>query len=278
MASASISNWLYDQVMPQLPKKWMSHYLGALAHLQIPAKLNKKVIKAFAKHYEIDLSESEKPIDDYQSLGEFFSRRLKEGARPILGDPIHPCDGALIESGKVHKDLLIQAKGKSYSVNEFLPDNPWPDSFKEGSFFTYYLAPHNYHRVHSPVAGQVKWSTVVPGELWPVNSWSVRNIPELYASNERVITGIETEKGFVIVVMVGATNVGSMTMSYDQNIKTNLRHKKERVHRVYDEGRNLNVGDELGTFNLGSTVVVLYDEKWGFDHKDRVAVKMGERF
>lgn len=273
----TMNNFLYDQVIPQLPKKWMSHFVGKLAHLSLPSQLNQPLIKAFAQHYNIDLSEIEKPIEDYQTLGEFFSRRLKPGARPIFGEVIHPCDGVLIESGKIHEELLIQAKGKSYSLSEFLPDNPWAQDFKEGSFFTYYLAPHNYHRVHSPVSGEVRWTTVVPGELWPVNSWSVKNVKDLYAINERVITGLETEKGKVILVMVGATNVGSMSFSFDPNIKTNNPRKKEVVHRQYDSGRFLKVGDEFGAFHLGSTVVAIYEKSWDLSHIERTAVLMGQK-
>ena len=273
----TINNILYDQIIPQLPKKWLSHYVGMMAHFKIPGKLSLPLIKTFAKHYKIDLNEIEKPLEDYKSLGEFFSRRLKAEARPILGDVIHPCDGVLIESGKIHKELLIQAKGKSYNLSEFLPENPWAGDFKEGSFFTYYLAPHNYHRVHSPVSGEVKWSTLVPGELWPVNSWSVKNIDGLYAVNERVVSGIETERGKMILVMVGATNVGSMSFSFDPNIKTNIPRKREIVHRTYEEGRPLKTGDEFGVFHLGSTVVAIYDNNWDLNHKERKVVLMGQK-
>ncbi len=273
----TVNNFLYDQVVPQLPKKWLSHVVGKLAHLKIPQQVNRQLIRSFANHYNIDLSEIEKPLEDYKTLGEFFSRALKADARPIQGEVVHPCDSVLIESGRIHDELLIQAKGKSYRLSEFLPDNPWEQEFKKGSFFTYYLAPHNYHRVHSPVTGEVKWTTVVPGELWPVNSWSVKNVNDLYAINERVVTGIETERGKVILVMVGATNVGSMSFSFDPNIQTNNPRKKERVHREYAQGRPLQVGDEFGVFHLGSTVVAIYDSHWNLGHRQREAVRMGEK-
>ena len=267
-----------EQLLPQLPKKWLSHFVGRAAHFNIPKKMNRQLVKSFASYYKIDLSEIEKPFEDYHSLGEFFSRKLKPGARPIMGDVVHPCDGLLIESGKIHDELLIQAKGKSFSLDDFLPENPWSDDFKKGSFFTYYLAPHNYHRVHSPVSGEVIWSTLVPGELWPVNSWSVKNIDGLYAVNERVASGIQTENGKIIMVMVGATNVGSMSFTFDPNIKTNNPRKKEVVHRNYDEGRPLKTGDEFGTFHLGSTVVLLFEESWDFHHQIRQKVLMGGKF
>lgn len=276
--ATTVNQWLFENIMPQLPKKWMSHYVGKAAHFQVPGPVNQQLIKRFAKFYNIDINEAEKSLGEYKSLGEFFSRKLKDGARPIDGEVVHPCDGLLLESGKVHQELLIQAKGKSFSLDEFVPDNPWFDDFKGGSFFTYYLAPHNYHRVHSPVSGQIKWSTLVPGELWPVNKWSVRSVDDLYAINERVAAGIETPQGKVILVMVGATNVGSMSFKFDPNIKTNSRNKKQNVHRQYDEGRSIEVGEEFGIFHLGSTVVALYDGNWGFNHQDRKKVLMGEKF
>lgn len=274
----TLNHLFYDQIVSQLPKKWMSHYVGRMAHMNLPESFNRKLIKAFASHYKIELSEIAKPIEDYKSLGEFFARELQPGARPIEDEIVHPCDGVLIESGKIKDDVLIQAKGKSFRLEKFLPENPWAEEFQQGSFFTYYLAPHNYHRVHSPVKGFVKWSTLVPGELWPVNSWSVKNVDGLYAINERVATGIETDQGKAILVMVGATNVGSMTMSYDPNIRTNGPKKKGVVHRDYPEGRALQVGEELGVFNLGSTVVLLFEKSWDFNHKPRKEVKMGEKF
>ncbi|MEM7647487.1 MAG: archaetidylserine decarboxylase, partial [Pseudomonadota bacterium] len=220
-------HFFYDQILSQLPKKWISHALGTAAHWKVPALVNRRLLKAFSKAYKINLEELEKPLKEYRSLGEFFSRSLKEGARPVEGDLVHPCDGVLIESGVVHEDTLIQAKGKSFHLNKFIPENPWYQDFQEGSFFTYYLAPHNYHRVHCPADSKVTWSKLVPGELWPVNSWSVKNVDGLYAVNERVISGLETENGKMILVMVGATNVGRMSLAYDQNIVTNRPGKKE---------------------------------------------------
>lgn len=274
----SIQSAFYDQFIQQLPKKWLSHYVGKVSHWRVPMPLNQNLIKAFAHYYKIDLSEAEKDIEEYGSLGEFFSRKLKAEARPIQGDVIHPCDSVLVSSGKIHEETLIQAKGKTFKLKDFVPENPWLDDFKAGSFFTYYLAPHNYHRVHAPFNAEVSWSTVVPGELWPVNSWSVKKIDQLYAVNERVAVGLEGAKGKAILVMVGATNVGSMSFSFDPNIRTNYLQKKEVVHRRYTDQRVMRVGDELGTFHLGSTVVMLYDSNFAFNHRPVQEVKMGERF
>ncbi|NQZ19930.1 MAG: phosphatidylserine decarboxylase, partial [Bdellovibrionales bacterium] len=117
----------YDQVMPQLPKKWISHFVGAAAHTKVPGLINQKIIKSFAKYYKINVNEAEKPLSEYKSLGDFFSRAHKEGARPVQDELVHPCDGVLIQSGAVHDDLLIQAKGKSFNLNEFVLVNPWEE-------------------------------------------------------------------------------------------------------------------------------------------------------
>lgn len=276
--SLALNDLFYEQILAQLPKRWMSHALGAAAHIHVPRKFNKSLIRSFAKLYQINLGEMDKPVEEYKSLGEFFSRSLKPEVRPIEGELIHPCDGTLIESGLIHNDVLIQAKSKYYKLRQFVPENPWTEDFQEGSFFTYYLSPQDYHRVHSPLAGDIRWSTLVPGELWPVNSWSVNNIDGLYTVNERVAAGIETDVGKVIVVMVGATNVGRMSFTFDPNIQTNKRNKKSVVHRRYNESRKIQVGDEFGVFHLGSTVVVLFDKNWPFNHITRQKVLMGQKF
>ena len=268
-------SFLHEQMLPKLPKKWISHWVGLMAHLNGPSWVNQKLIKAFASYYGIDLDEAEKPIEQYRSLGEFFSRRLKPGARPVESPLIHPCDGVLVESGKIHDQILIQAKEKSYSLSELTPKNPWMENFNGGFFFTYYLAPHNYHRVHSPVRCKVKWSTHIPGDLWPVNGWSIKNVDGLYTVNERVVTGLECDQGQVILIMVGATNVGSISVGFDSGIKTNME-KGEVVHRTYKEGKNFESGQEFGIFHLGSTVIVLFDQSWSFSYKESQKVKMGE--
>ena len=267
---------VYDQILPQLPKKWVSHYFGQAAHKALPEKLSQTLIKAYIKLYDIDPSEAEKDLQEYKSVGDFFSRALKQGARPIEGDLIHPCDGRLIQSGNIFEGTLIQAKGKSYKLNEFVPENPWPDAFEGVTFLTYYLAPHNYHRVHTPLESEVSWVQVVPGELWPVNGWSVKRVDRLYAVNERVAVGLKTEKGQAILVMVGATNVGSMSFSFDSRIRTNQRPRMESYLKSYEEPHALSVGEELGTFHMGSTVVLLLDKNHKLSFQDKKDVQMGQ--
>lgn len=275
--SKMIRDQLLNAVMPQLPKKYLSHYVGSVAYKDWPMPLAKLSVSAFAKLVGINSEEAEKPISEYKSVGELFSRRLKKGARPLMGDRVHPCDSRITQSGKIVHGILIQAKGIKYTLEEFLPQTPWADEFEGGVFTTYYLSPKDYHRVHSPLKGKICWIKTFPGELWPVNYWSLRNIPGVLAVNERVAIGIETPQGRLILVMVGATNVGSMTFPFDPSVRTNqYPFKNRRLLIEYPTPKTVQVGDELGIFNLGSTVVVLAESKLNWAQQEPGKVKMGQ--
>jgi phosphatidylserine decarboxylase len=275
--SKLIRDQFLNAVMPQLPKKYLSHYVGSVAYKDWPVPLAKISVKAFAGLVGINMDEAEKPIEQYKSVGELFSRRLKKGIRPILADRVHPSDSRITQSGKIVQGVLIQAKGIKYTLEEFLPQTPWVDSMEGGLFTTYYLSPKDYHRVHSPVKGKICWLKTFPGELWPVNYWSLRNIPGVLAVNERVAIGIETALGKLILVMVGATNVGSMSFPFDPTVVTNqFPFKNRRLLMDYPTPKNIQVGDELGIFNLGSTVVLLAEPKLNWPLSEAGKVKMGE--
>lgn len=277
MITKTLKDQFLGAVMPQLPKKIVSHYVGQVAYKDWPRPLSKLSIKAFAQLVGINTEEAEKPLNEYKSVGEFFSRRLKKGARPLQGERIHPCDGRITQNGKIVSGVLIQAKGIKYSVNEFLPQTPWVDSLEGGTFSTYYLSPKDYHRVHSPVKGKILWVKYFPGELWPVNVWSLRNIPGVLAINERVAIGIDTPQGKMILTMVGATNVGSMSFSFDSSVITNqYPFKNRRLQIDYPTPIPISTGDELGVFNLGSTVVLLCEPQVHWPVQDPQRVKMGE--
>lgn len=264
-------------VMPQLPKKYLSHYVGSVAYKDWPLPLAKLSTKAFARLVGINMDEAEKPISEYKSIGELFSRRLKKGLRPIRGERVHPCDSRITQSGKIVQGVLIQAKGIKYTLEEFLPQTPWADTLEGGVFTTYYLSPKDYHRVHAPVKGKICWLKTFPGELWPVNYWSLRNIPGVLAVNERVAIGIETAQGKMILVMVGATNVGSMSFPFDPTVVTNqYPFKNRRLLMDYPNPKSIQAGDELGIFNLGSTVVLLTEPKLNWLQSEPGKVKMGE--
>lgn len=272
-----IRNQLLNAIMPQLPKKYLSHYVGSVAYKDWPLPFAKLSVKTFASLVGINVDEAEKPLSEYKSIGELFSRRLKKGIRPIEGERVHPCDSRITQSGRIVQGVLIQAKGIKYTLEEFLPQTPWADLLEGGVFTTYYLSPKDYHRVHSPVKGKIHWLKTFPGELWPVNYWSLRNIPGVLAVNERVAIGIETPQGKMILVMVGATNVGSMSFPFDPSVVTNqYPFKNRRLLMDYPTPKTIQIGDELGIFNLGSTVVVLTESKMGWIQSEPCKVKMGQ--
>lgn len=257
-----MKNRIFDLVMPILPKNDLSHMVGKLVHKTLPGPLGRLSVSTFARVYNIDMNEAEFPIEHYKTIGELFTRRLKAGARPIADSfVVHPADAVVSQAGAIEKLQLIQAKGKTYTVSELLRSPHFSANFEGGSFMTYYLCPTDYHRVHSPVDGEIIWSCHVPGTMWPVNEWSVNAIPNLFAMNERVVVVIQTARGLVALVMVAATNVGNMTMTFDPQITTAHRapgrHPREHT---YAPPIPVKKGDELGIFHMGSTVVMLYEK------------------
>lgn len=230
----------FISLMKYLPKRGLSSLTGKVMGYQAPAKVQALAVKAFAKAYGINTEEAELPLEDYKSLNEFFTRKLKPGARTPQGDLVHPADGWIISSGTVEKGQVLQVKGLTYELSEFLGDSQKAADFEGGTFWTLYLSPKDYHRVHFPLSGEVTEVRRVSGELWPVNSSFYKNFPGLFVKNERVALFMETHLGPAAVVMVGATNVG--------HIEVPLEGKAPGT---------VQVGEELGVFHLGSTVVTL---------------------
>ena len=217
---------------------------------------------AFARRVGANLAEVEKPLGDYASLDDFFVRRLKPGARPVVADPdvvVSPCDGSIAESGIAGGGRMIQAKGIDYKLANLIPDADAAARFEGGAYVTIYLAPRDYHRVHFPADGMVNGFQHIPGALFPVNALAVRNIGGLFTLNERLVTFVDTSFGEIAVVMVAATGVGHMTVSYDA-VETHAAGKGRPGPRVrYSAGRRVDRGDDLGAFHLGSTVVLLFE-------------------
>lgn len=242
-----------------IPKNLLSLIVGYLVHLPLPRPLTRALIAKFSQVYKINLSEAEKDISEYASLGDFFVRHLKKNSRPIgEGWCVHPADSVLTAQSRVEKNMFLSVKGQRVSLSEFLVNPKAQEIYTQGQSYTYYLCPADYHRVHSPVTGTIKKITHVPGHLWPVNDWAVKNIKNLFLVNERVIVEIETNRGLTSVVFVGATNVGSIELSFDNSIKTNKLFRSERLTKDYNI--QIQKGDELGLFRMGSTVVVIYPQ------------------
>lgn len=208
------------------------------------------------------MDEAEKPLIDYLSIEDVFTRSLKSGSRTNSDSfLVSPADGKISQLGSAHDEQAIQIKGLNYDLRELVYSrsaSPKAEA-KLVWFSTVYLAPHNYHRVHSPVSGTVLKTRYVPGNLWPVNKPFVKHMPQLFLKNERLVFDIQVENGGVVyVVMVGALNVGRINTALMPDFTTNSLEKLEEFET--DINKPIRKGDCLGVFMLGSTVVTVFDE------------------
>ena len=222
-----------------LPKNTFSRAVGAACRVRAPRPMMRAAIRKFCAAYGVDVTESERPVEDYESFTEFFTRRLKPGARPIApGDgAVSPVDGTVGEWGEIVDARLYQAKGKHYTLAELIGGPAAEEDarqFTGGSFCTIYLAPYNYHRIHTPLGGEITGYVNVPGQLWPVNAIGVRNVEKLFCVNERLTTFVRTPRGPCAVVAVGATNVGRIRAVYD-DIVTNARRTRKGGRKIYEQ-------------------------------------------
>jgi len=265
------------------PKKLGSRIVGWAATRTLPTSWRAPLLGGFAGHYGINLTEAELPLADYPSLQALFTRRLKAGLRPqadlVPGFVNSPVDGRLIDCGRIEAGLAIQAKGLPYRIGELLKHDPKAARFEGGHFLTLYLSPRDYHRIHVPMAGHVSAVSRVEGELWPVNDASTSHVPRLYERNRRASwTAVGTgpcEGLEVAAVMVGATHVGGVVID--------ARWLGGRT-LPKDGGFTVDLpcapGEDLGTFEFGSTVVLLIGGPRASDWCPSRAegdVKMGQR-
>jgi len=257
-----------------VPKNRLSRAIGRLVHARLPRPIARMLVHRFAKAYRIDVAAAGKELHEYPSVGHFFIRDLREGLRPIESDFVSPVDGVLRNYGVVENGRLEQIKGKTYTVARFLGDEAYARRYENGAFFNLYLSPQDYHHVHSPIAGNIVRSVHIPGMLWPVNDWSLHNVDELFSINERVVTYVESALGLVAVVMIGATNVGKISVTYDSFI-SNSAGTNQTAIRDYDPAVPIAAGDRLGTFHMGSSVVVLLEP--GRVDLSRVRLETGKK-
>lgn len=257
----AFANWFFSWIFPWVPKRLLSRTTGVLMRIPLFWPLSALLIPVFAKIFSIRLDWAERPAGTYRSFDDFFTRKLKPGLRPIQGNFVHPADSVMSVNGPVTGQQLIQAKGWTYELGEFLGDANLAKVYEGGSFATYYLCPSDYHRVHSPRTGAMVSARHIPGLLWPVNHWSVNNIRRLFNLNERVVMNFNSPEGQFSVVMVGATNVGHMTITQDPSIVTNRWMWHAPTDRGYSPAIPVKAGDELGMFHLGSTVVCLFEKR-----------------
>jgi phosphatidylserine decarboxylase len=257
--NAGLRGRLFVWLQYLLPQHGLSRLILAATRVRVPWFKN-WTIRGFLKLYAVNMSEAaETDPYRYGTFNEFFTRALKDHARPIADAPdaiACPVDGCISEAGTIDRDRLLQAKGRYYRLGDLLASQPWASRFEGGSFATIYLAPFDYHRVHMPLHGALRETVYVPGCLFSVNAVTAQHVPGLFARNERVLTLFDTAFGQFALVLVGALNVGSMATVWAGDITPAARR---RVTRLAAPPTLLDKGAELGRFNMGSTVILLFE-------------------
>ena len=269
-------------VLPQylLPKQALTALAGRVAGARA-GRATTQLIEWFARRYQVDMSEAANPdIASYTSFNDFFTRALKVGARPLASaDLICPVDGAISQLGAIRGQQIFQAKGHNYSSSALLGgDAALAKHFDDGSFATLYLSPKDYHRIHMPCSGRLQRMIYVPGELFSVNPTTARAVPGLFARNERVVCVFESASGPFVLVLVGATIVGSMATVWHGVVNAE-RSGELREWRYDDQAVTLQQGAEMGRFLLGSTVVLLFPKgplRFNPNWAPGRAIRMGE--
>lgn len=265
-----------------LPTRWLSMQVYRLTQIRHSGFKN-ALIKLFLRGFTIDLSEAEYSAPEfYESFNHFFTRALKPGARPLPADPralASPVDGTISQLGDIRDGRIFQAKGHEYSVVELLGgDVEAAKTFMNGRFCTIYLAPYNYHRIHMPLGGALRSWSYIPGRLFSVNAATARAMPRLFARNERVNTLFDTDAGVLGLTMVGALFVGSMETVWAGQI-TPPHERGEPSFYQSMKPVTLARGDEMGRFNMGSTVILLLSPgaiDWDPALQPGQAVRMGQ--
>ena len=275
---------LFALLLYLLPHHLLSQLMHWITRLEWPP-LKNRLINAVARHYRIDmyLAEERDP-EQYSNFNAFFTRALQADARPLAqetGAVLSPVDGVVSQAGKVEQGRIFQAKGQFYSLEELLGgDTELAARFDTGSFATLYLSPRDYHRVHMPLRGKLRKMSHIPGRLFSVSPSTTRTLPRLFSRNERIINLFQTEAGPMAVIMVGAIFVASMDTVWAGTVTPASRRighwdytgKKPKVIE-------LEAGSEMGRFNMGSTVILLFPAdtiEWDESMQPGSRVRFGE--
>ena len=281
IARASVIDYLKTWPLFLLPQ----HFLSSLIHRFMRIKstgFKNFQINQFIKLFNVNMSEAEKQNStDFIDFNHFFTRELKSTARidnTAKDELCCPVDGAISELGDIKNDQLFQAKGHYFNLSDLLAGNKeLTDTFKNGKFATIYLSPRDYHRIHMPIDGELIKMLHVPGDLFGVNKASVKTIPRLFARNERVISLFDTPAGSMALIQVGAIFVSSIETVW-QGVVTPPRRKQVQNWQ-YNNASKLSKAQEMGRFNMGSTVVLLFTENsisWAQDLRAEKPVQMGQ--
>lgn len=280
--SATLGDRAFALIQWCLPTRFISWFVFKLTRVE-HAGFKNAFIKGFMRAFGISLTEAEHgQPEDYRHFNAFFTRALKPGTRPVDPDAqalLCPVDGTVSQFGTIQGDRIFQAKGQDYSAAELLGDAALAEPFHGGEFCTIYLAPYNYHRIHMPLAGTLREWLLVPGRLFSVNPATARAMPRVFARNERVVTFFDTALGPMALVLVGALNVGSMETVWAGEITP--PHVRSGIAR-WSAGSpvRLDRGEEMGRFNMGSTVILLTPPgtlNWDESCTPGATVRMGQR-
>ncbi|KAJ0169326.1 hypothetical protein K1T71_015210 [Dendrolimus kikuchii] len=277
------------------PFRITSRLWGKIAACELPTSLRSFVYGTYVRLFNVNLSEAAiTDLSYYKSLSAFFTRSLRDGVRIISAAPcVSPCDGVVLNCGPANTDKIEQVKGVTYSLEEFLGKNTWSkntDSDYYGNLLTnkdnilhqciIYLAPGDYHRFHSPTDWTIAFRRHFSGKLLSVNPWLARLIPGLFTMNERAVYIGNWKYGFFSMTAVGATNVGSIEIYADPNLRTNTKGRRNRVNEAELGSIQVNKGDLFGQFNMGSTIILLFEapKDYKFNIKAGNRVLVGQAF
>jgi phosphatidylserine decarboxylase len=270
---------LLQYLLPQHPISRLVHWFVRLR----VQWLKNLVGRWFIHHFKVNMAEAiEEDITVYPDFNSFFTRALKPEARPLATEAnavLCPVDGAVSQAGHIEGDAIFQAKRHSFSLQTLLGGNAtWREIFQNGLFATLYLSPRDYHRIHMPLNSTLKQVIHVPGRLFSVNPVTTSKVPGLFARNERVACLFDTEHGPMGMVLVGAINVASIETVW-QGVITPPAGKRIQSWDYSDKNVVLNAGEEMGRFNMGSTVILLFGPKqieWAKSVTAEAPVRMGE--
>jgi len=281
---STLGDRLFALLQFVLPHHLLSRMMHWLTRLEWQP-LSQLLIKGAVRLYKVDMTTAVKSdLTTYKSFNAFFTRAIKPESRPIASEEsavASPVDGTVSQFGRIVDGEIFQAKGHSYTLDELLGgDKTWSDAFSDGRFATIYLSPRDYHRIHMPLGGELQKMTHVPGELFSVNPSTTRTVPRLFARNERVVNLFNTERGPMAVIMVGAIFVASMDTVWAGTVApaalrtTQWNYTDQKISSV-----TLNKGDEMGRFNMGSTVILLFGNdavEWEASLKAGKTVQLGQ--
>jgi phosphatidylserine decarboxylase len=267
-----------------LPQHLLSRCTGWLANLRHPMWLKNGLIRLFIKQFKVDMTEAAEPDPTrYASFNEFFTRPLREGARPLAeADLVCPADGAISQLGPIKFGRIFQAKGQAFSTVELLGgDTQRATQFIDGNFATIYLSPRDYHRVHMPIAGRLTGTSYIPGQLFSVNQVTAENVPRLFARNERLVCYFDTAAGPMALILVGAMIVAGIETVWSGQVAPPTSSPVFRDYVSLPDSVELEQGAEMGRFMLGSTVILLFPKgavEFDSSYVAGAATRLGEGF